>query len=186
LLFGVSPKSALVTTKWVEKGMKDISKKYQYVDTGLVYFTALLTLIMMVLSSTDIILRWLFNSPITGTYEAMQFMMGGVAFLAFAFVQLKRSHISVTVISEKYTGKTAIVVDILSLLLMLLISAVWAWAGARNALEAWKYGDVTVGLVELPLGPAKMVVPLGCGVLCLRFILQIIEQVALLIKESKK
>ena len=166
--------------------MKDISKKYEYIDTGLVYFTALLTLIMMVLSSTDIILRWLFNSPIAGTYEAMQFMMGGVAFLAFAFVQLKRSHISVSIISEKYTGRTAIVVDILSLLLMLSISAVWAWAGAANALEAWKYGDVTIGLVQFPIGPAKMVVPIGCGVLCLRFIFQLVEQVALLIKDGKK
>lgn len=184
-LFEVIPQSLLVTTIWVEKKMRDTIKKWHvYVDTALAYISAVLVMFMMVLSSTDILLRYLFNRPIAGAYELMQFVMGGVAFLAFSYVQLKRANITVDVVSEKFTGRTEVAVDILSLLLMFFISAIMAWQGGANALDAWREGDVTIGLVELPVGPAKMVVPVGCGILCLRLISQLVERIAKLIRGS--
>lgn len=160
-----------------------IKKWQEYIDTGFAYVAAILAIFMMVISSTDILLRYLFNSPIAGVYESMQFMMGGVAFLAFSYVQLNRGHITVSVISEKFSGRTEEVVDIISLLLMLMISAVIAWQGGANALEAIRFGDVTIGLVELPVGQAKLVVPVGCGILCLRLLSQLVERMAKLIRQ---
>ena len=59
----------------------------------------------------------------------------------------------------------------------LAVFSIIAWEGGKEAVYAWKIKDYTFGVVELPLGPAKMVVPLGCGLLCLRLIIQIGDRI---------
>lgn len=154
--------------------MKTRLKKWNLsIDSALAYVAAVMVLVMAVLSTSDVLLRFFFNMPISGAYESMQFMMGGVAFFTLAYVQLKKGHISVAIIREVMHGKVAEIIDIIWLVLMFAISTLIAWQGGVCAIEAWQWGDVTVGLVEFPVGPAKMVTPLGCGVLSLRLLIQI-------------
>lgn len=167
--------------------MKDFIEKWQaWLDIALASVAALLVLIMVVLSSTDILLRYFFDHPIEGAYEAMQFMMGGVAFFGLAYVQGKRANITMDVVSSRFSGKTEIIVDIIILAVMFAISAIIGWRGWANALDAWRAGDVTIGLVEYPVGPAKMVVPIGFGILCLRILTQFCQRVAELAREIRK
>jgi TRAP-type C4-dicarboxylate transport system permease small subunit len=157
--------------------MKTRLKKWNLsFDVALAYVAAVIVLCMAVLSTADILLRFLYR-PISGAYEAMQFMMGGVAFFTLAYVQLKKAHISVAVIREAMHGKLAEIIDIIWLVLMFGISALIAWESGVCAIESWQGGDVTVGLVEFPVGPAKIVAPLGLGVLSVRLLIQIFSAV---------
>jgi TRAP-type C4-dicarboxylate transport system permease small subunit len=154
-------------------------------DAAFAFFSAVMILIMTLLGTVDILGRRFFNSPLQGSYELMRFMMGGIAFFTFAYVQLKREHISVPVLAERLSGKGAAAFDIFCLLLMLIVSTCIGWYGGIDAVVSWKAGDVTMGTVELPLGPAKMVVPVGCGLLSLRLLFQIFESIAALFRPYK-
>lgn len=167
--------------------MKDFIKRWHArLDTGMASIAAVVVLIMMLLSSTDILLRYFFNRPIEGAYEAMQFMMGGVAFFGLSYVQGNRANITMDIISSRFSGKAELIIDIIMLAIMFAISAIIGWRGGANALDAWRAGDVTIGLVEYPVGPAKMVVPIGFGVLCLRLLAQFCQRVADLAKGIRK
>lgn len=166
--------------------MARFKRWHEGLDAAFAFFSAFVILIMTFLGTVDIMGRRFFNAPLPGSYEMMRFMMGGIAFFTFAYVQLKREHISVPVLAEKLSGKSAVIFDLFCLLLMLIVSTCIGWYGGIDAVISWQAGDVTMGTVELPLGPAKMVVPVGCALLCLRLLFQIFASIAYLTGLSKE
>jgi len=149
------------------------------------FVSAGLILVMTVWGTTDVLARYLFNKPLLGTYEAMRFMMGGVAFFTFAYVQYMRSHITVPLIRERLSGRGMAILDFIFLIVMLATFAIIAWCGALDAISSWRNWDITIGLVEWPEFPAKAVVPIGCGLLCLRIFSQICGAIAEFSKGNK-
>lgn len=159
-----------------------IKKWHLYMDRSLASISAGLVFFMMALGTVDVLSRYLFNAPISGSYEIMKFSMGGVAFFAFSYVQYERGHISVSFVHDRLSKKTSTVFDLIFLFSMLLTFILVTWYGGKNALEAWQEGDTTIGMVELPIGPAKMVVPIGGGLFCLRILSQICAEISALTK----
>ena len=141
-------------------------------------------MVLTVIGTTDVIRRYVFNNPIQGAGEVMTLMLGAVAFLSFSYVQLKRGHITVSLLSERLGGKKAILLDTIFLTIMLILSVIIGFYGGKSALAAWQAGDTTYGIAELPLGPARLVVPLGFGLLSLRIFRQLIESIHKLGKAS--
>lgn len=158
--------------------LASIKKWHLRIDVFFASISAGLVLFMAVWGTVDVISRYFFNSPIPGTYEGMKFLLGAVAFFAFPYVQYTRGHIAVSIFRERLSGKRAALVDIISLTLMLAISIIIGWLGGSAAVTAWQRGDATMGLVEWPKGPAMMVVPIGCGLICLRLLSQIFGVIA--------
>lgn len=155
-----------------------IKKWHLRIDTVMASVSAGLVLLMTLAGTIDVLGRYLFNKPIAGTLEGMEFAMGGVAFFAFAYVQYMRGHITVPIVRQRLSGRGAALLDITFLILMLLTFVLVSWLGGKAAIEACQAGDVTIGLVEFPVGPARMVVPIGGGFLCLRLFSQVCEAIA--------
>lgn len=164
--------------------LERIKKWHVSIDTVMLLASGGLILIMTVLGTADVAGRYLLNRPIDGAKEATQFMMGGIALFAFAYIQYLREHIAVPLIRERLSGAGAAILDLVFLMLMLATFAVIAWSGALNAISGWRHWDTTHGLVEWPTGPAKMVIPIGSGLLCLRIFSQICEGTAALLKRK--
>ncbi len=177
-----TPRDPFRLLKSVSKMIAWIKKWHICIDRSLASISAGLVLFMMALGTVDVLSRYLLNSPISGSYEIMKFSLGGMAFFAFSYVQYERGHISVSFIQDRLSKKTSAVFDLIFLFAMLLTFMLVAWYGGRNAVEAWQEGDTTIGMVELPIGPAKMVVPIGGGLLCLRILSQIWTEIAALIE----
>lgn len=57
---------------------------------------------MMVLISIDVLIRWISNGSVKGTYELTEVAMGMGVFGAFAFAQVKHSHVHVTLLLQYY------------------------------------------------------------------------------------
>ena len=164
--------------------LERIKKWHVSIDTAMLAVSAGLILIMTVWGAADVLGRYLLNKPISGTKEATQFMMGGIALFAFAYIQYFREHITVPLIRERLSGAGAAILDLFFQVLMLATFAVIAWCGALNAISSWRHWDTTHGLVEWPIGPAKMVIPVGSGLLCLRIFSQVCEGTAALLKRK--
>jgi len=131
----------------------------------------------MLITSADVTMRYVFNSPIVGTFELMEFSLAGVAFLSFAYVQQQRGHITVEFIAERVSPRWRASMDLVVLVIVLPILSIMVWQTAEQALEAWRTGDVTMGLIKFPLAPAKATVPFGIAMLGLRVVSQILRRV---------
>ena len=73
----------------------------------IVGFLALITIvIMMMLTTVDVFLRYVFNRPILGSFEVTELLMVSVAGLSLAWCTLKSGHIRVDIIINMFSKKT--------------------------------------------------------------------------------
>ena len=130
---------------------------------------------MMLLTTIDVVLRWLLSSPIPGTFELMEFMMAGAVFLGLAYVERINGHISIDFLAKRFSPATHRIIRIISSLLALVVFGVITWKTGENAYTAWRIGDYSLGAIQLPTWPARSAVPLGTGMLCVRLLAQTVE-----------
>jgi len=130
---------------------------------------------MMFLVTFDVIGRFLFNRPLHGATEITEFMMVGLLYFTLAHTQALKAHINVEIFTLHYSPRTRLVADLITYFLGLFLFAFITWQGFKSALDAWRIQEVTFGLLELPLFPAKVLVPIGSLILSLRFILDIAD-----------
>lgn len=125
-------------------------------------------IMMMVLVSADVLGRYIGNAPLHGTNELVEFLMVGLFYFTVSHAQALRTHIRVELLITYLSPRLRIKFDIFCHLLGLFIFALIAWQSGRAALQAWKLGETTFGVILFPLFPSKILVPLGCLLLCLR------------------
>lgn len=128
----------------------------------------IILVVMMVLVSVDVLGRYIFNSPLHGTNELVEFLMVGLFYFTVSHAQALRTHIRVEFLITYLSPRLRIKLDIFCHLLGLLIFALIAWQSGRAALQAWKLGETTFGVILFPLFPSKLLVPLGSFLFCLR------------------
>ena len=131
---------------------------------------AIIVFVMMFLITADVILRYVFNRPLHGTYQLAEFMMVGAVYFGVAYVQSHREHINIDVATSWLPPKGQLTLDIFGQLIGIVIFAIITWQTGRVAWHTWRIADYTMGIVQWPLWPAKAVVALGAGLLCIQLI----------------
>ena len=149
-------------------------------------FSAAVIGFMMVLTTLDVVLRYIFNSPLPGVYILCEMLMIGAVYPAAAYVQQQKGHVRVDVVIERIKGIPHSTLELSTLFLALLSFGLVCWQSGHLAWEAWITGDHEMGLVEYPYWPAKTVMTLGIGLLCFRLATDIRDQVSRLRKESSR
>ncbi|MBI5969181.1 MAG: TRAP transporter small permease [Deltaproteobacteria bacterium] len=155
------------------KFISAIARTQRSIEKGACYTAAGLVFIMIFPTSVDVILRYLFNAPLPEIFQLTEFMMVGVVYLAISYVQALKDHIKIEIVTSWLPKKAQEALDLFGYLVGLFIFSIIAWQSGRQAWEAWVTQDYTMGIVQFPVWPAKSILPLGVGLLCLRLILDI-------------
>lgn len=140
------------------------------VEHWLTIVAAGIIMVMIFLTAIDVVLRYIFNSPLPGAYELQEFLLVGVVFLGLGYIQSMKGHLSVDVLTSRMSPKNQTVFNILSYVICLFIFGIITWQAGLRAWIAFDTGQVREGLVRYPLWPAKMMIPIGAGLLCLRLV----------------
>jgi C4-dicarboxylate transporter, DctM subunit len=130
--------------------------------------SSVIIVFMMLLTTVDVCLRYVFNSPLPGVFILCEMLMVGTVYLAAAYVQQQKGHVRVDIVIEKLKGAPRISLELATLILALVAFGLVLWQSAVYAWDAWITDDHTMGLVEYPVWPAKAVLTVGIGLLCLR------------------
>lgn len=154
-----------------------IAKGQTIVETGLVNVSLVAIMVMIVLTTADVILRYVFNNPIPGTFEVEAMLIVFVVFLSLAYIQSRRAHIRVDVLISHLPPVGQLYLSIVGHFISLSIFGVIAWQGGVAAHEAWVTGDYTMGLIPYPFWPAKWALAIGVAFFCLRFVSDIVVDV---------
>lgn len=111
---------------------------------------ALALVSMMLVTVADVLLRYLFNSPVRGSYDFVEAMLVVFVFHGMASAFLTRSNIVIDALDTFLGPRVTTVLIRLSDILTIVTLAIIGWAMARMALQAYDYGDRKLEL-QLPL-----------------------------------
>ena len=76
-------------------------------------------LLMMFLTVGDVVGRYFFNRPISGTFELTNFMLALVVFFAIGYTQVRRGHISIDVVVSRFSPRAQAIIDSITYLFSL-------------------------------------------------------------------
>jgi TRAP-type C4-dicarboxylate transport system permease small subunit len=155
-----------------------LKKWHDWVDSSFATISAVMILFLMLITTVDSFGRSFFNHPFVGVFEVSRFAMAWIGFLALGYVQMRRAHITINLIKGWLKPKAEAVIDFFMMCLSLGTTLMLGWVGLDDALEAIRFGDkVMSGLLTIPIGPPKLIIPFGCVLLSLRFISQMVDDV---------
>ena len=130
---------------------------------------------MIVLTCANILSRLIWV-PITGTFEMMGFFGAIVTAFALGYTQVKKGHIAVDVLVNRFSDGTKKVLSIINNTLCCLFFLVAAWQISVKATTLMKTGEVTETL-QVIYYPFTYAVAFGCLVLSLTLITDIIREI---------
>jgi TRAP-type C4-dicarboxylate transport system permease small subunit len=135
----------------------------------LIGVASLALLVLTLLTTADALGRYLFNSPIPGTGELIEdYFMIALIFLPLSFSFMQEGHVHVTIIEQFFSTRVKFLIGKFNLLLSFGLFALIALAGWKGFAEAWRIDEISTSSVGYPMWPCYAMVPIGCGLLCLR------------------
>jgi TRAP-type C4-dicarboxylate transport system permease small subunit len=135
---------------------------------GVIATAALIAL--MILTTADVVFRYILGSPLKGVYEISELLFLSAVFLGLGYTQLSHEHVNVQIVIRRLPRRVNLMLETVMLLLALFIYGLLTWRGLVTLLEAISSGEYRWGLIQIPLWPARLTVPVGASALCLRFI----------------
>jgi TRAP-type C4-dicarboxylate transport system permease small subunit len=153
-------------------------------ETGFNIFSALLLFSLMFYVTAEEVMRYVLNRPLPGHLEASQLLIAPAVFLALSYVQARRGHVGMDIIRERLPERVGLMVDCVTLSAALVAFAIITWFSAESTWLAWEMGDVTP-TAYLTTWWSKLAVPVGCGLLCVRLLLQLADVVRALFTRGR-
>lgn len=152
--------------KGVEKAMQGVGKVLSAIaGTSLA--------MMMFLMAADVVCRYLFNSPIPGALELVEYMMAITIPLSIAFCAAQRSHVAVEMIVERLPYPVRVGVSIIVTSLMILFVAIVSRQSFLNIIDSYQ-SNITSAVLHIPAYPFAVPVALGMSFYTLFLLLQLI------------
>ena len=121
---------------------------------------------MMFLTMADVVLRYVFGSPIPGAYEMIQYMMAIVIPFGIVFCAHDKSHVSVEVVFDLLPAKTQRILHCIVSLIVLVLFLLVAWQSVVLLDETYKTG-YTSAVLYIPAYPFAGTIALGFAALSL-------------------
>ncbi|UVI34748.1 TRAP transporter small permease [Brevibacterium spongiae] len=140
-------------------------------DRWLTVTTAAAVIVMMLHIVTHALARSLFDAPIYGTNEIVEYWyLPIVALLGIPAAQLQKEHITVTMAIKRARPATAAVFTIFACILGALVSLAFGWFGLRRALEYMAIGQ-TADVSDVITWPVYFLVPIVFVLLAVLYVL---------------
>jgi len=142
-------------------------------NTVLGLISAAFVLLIMFLIAIDVLGRYLFSSPLPGTYELGRAAMAGIVFFALAYTQLVGRHVMVETVVRYFPLRFRLMVEILVCLagvFFFTVMAYWSWEDAMFAMATRK---LTGGVLVIPIYPLKLFVTVSAGTITLQFLVSL-------------
>jgi len=149
-----------------------IDQYFFQIESVLTLVGGIVIFLLVLLTTFNVLGRWIFNAPISGYIDWMEQAMAFFAFLGLAYTQREGGHIRMDMLVSRLRGRLLWVSEFMTTLLMFAMSLILIYGSYLHFLRAYEIGDSSVD-INLPTWPAKLVVPVALSVLALRLLLQL-------------
>ena len=150
---------------------------------GLCAISCVAICIMMVLMVGDALSRK-FVGSIPGGFNTTIALLTIVVFLPMGYVQIKRAHIVVDLVTSRLNPKTQAILSIVTTILAIIVFAVITWACGQKAFESTLAKEEWMGLIYYPAWPFRWILLIGLGIFLLQLIVTAIDEVRAILRRS--
>jgi TRAP-type C4-dicarboxylate transport system permease small subunit len=140
-----------------------------YASTGLL-------LVMLFLGTADVLGRYLFNRPLSGSQEIFEILLPGIVLLGWAYAQRLKVHVSVDLFFNRFQARFKAIVTLLITCLALAISILIVWQGLLLSISYFKMGRL-IRNINVPIFIPRLLVPLGAFTLFLVLIVDLYNDI---------
>jgi TRAP-type mannitol/chloroaromatic compound transport system permease small subunit len=133
---------------------------------------ALVIMGLMFLGVVQVIGRKMFNFPVRGYVDLVEFAMVVFAFLAISYCQKFGGHVRMELIIGRMKGRTLWITEVIGTLIAIFIITVLMYYSYAHFARAWDIGDSSID-IELPIWPTKLLVPFAFAMLLVRLFIQL-------------
>ncbi|MFC0560285.1 TRAP transporter small permease [Halalkalibacter alkalisediminis] len=142
----------------------------------------LVLFLMMFLTTSDVIGRYFFYKPITGTYELTGLAMVIVIFLSLGKTQLKKEHISIDFLTSKLPVKLESTLNVITSLIMLVLLSLTSWQLFEYSR---RFGNQTSGDLGIPMNIFAIVAAIGVLFYALTIVLTMWNSVMKVVRKNE-
>ncbi|MEM8555914.1 MAG: TRAP transporter small permease [Pseudomonadota bacterium] len=135
---------------------------------------------LMCLGVAQIVMRSVFNQPLTGYIDLVELSMASMAFLGAAYCQRLGAHIRMELFIGRLHGRSLWIAESFGVLVAMGIIGVLIYHGWGHFVRSYTLGDTTID-AEYPVWPSKLLVPIAFGIWWLRLAVQFVGSVRLAI-----
>ncbi|MEJ2040284.1 MAG: TRAP transporter small permease [Desulfosarcinaceae bacterium] len=121
---------------------------------------------MMFLTAMDVALRYVFNRPLAGAFELVEYMMA--IFIPFSIVYCadQKAHVSVDFILMRFSKRTQKAFDIATTFITMALAVLIAWENIIYIVETYQ-SKMTSPVLSIPAYPFVAPTAIGIGAFAL-------------------
>ena len=148
------------------------------IERYLTYAATVIIIFVMVFICGEVVMRYIFNSPIPGHLEGAELFVPIIVFFAISYTQSQRGHVGMTLIIDNLAPRVRQKTEIVTLLLSVLTCAVLSYFCGKYSLQLWEFDDVTMSPPYWRTWPSGAAISLGYGLIAMRLYLQVVHLIA--------
>ncbi|MBA7671135.1 hypothetical protein ES703_79286 [subsurface metagenome] len=132
---------------------------------------------MMLLTTGDVLLRYVFNRPIIGSYDLTQYMMTIVVAFTLAYCAVKKGHVKVELVVERFPPRVQVIIDSVTSLLSLGFLSLITWQSFLYAKELFN-SKIVSSVLRIPNFPFAYLVSFGVACFTLALLVDFIHNLS--------
>jgi TRAP-type C4-dicarboxylate transport system permease small subunit len=158
--------------------MKRVTYIFDKIDSVFFFIAQISVLIMMLLTTADALMRYLFNHSITGAYFFTEkYLMVIVVFFSLSYVMKLNGHIRIDFFTQYLPRNLVKVLDIIYTFLAAALMFIIAYQSMIMTQEAFINNRVAVGLIPWPIWLSWVWVPIGAYLFTIRLLLIAVQNI---------
>ena len=150
-----------------------LNQRFKKVNNVLVALSGTTLICMACMVTYDVIVRYVFNSPLPASVEISMLMEPYVVFLPFAYTLAKGSHVKVNVVTMLLPACMRKICNIFSGVLDIIFFTLLCYFSLLEFYESYEVGEIMLAAIRLPWWSGKLAMPLGMFFICLQCILHL-------------
>lgn len=140
-----------------------------------------LVLVAVLVSAGNAVMRYAFNASSNAWLELQWYLMGAVFLLCAGYTLYHQQHVRVDIVYNRWPRRVQLWIDIVGTVLFLLPAAgLVVWLSWPVFVTAFVSGEVSSNAGGLALWWARLLVPVGFGLLFLQGLSELIKRAAVL------
>ena len=153
---------------------------YARIEDFLNGFSAIAIFAVMLFGVSQVFGRKFFNMPIPGYIDSVEQSMVVFAFFGISYCQRLGGHVRMDLLMAKFRGRILYFFEALATLVGFLVITVLIQKSWLHFMRAWELGDSTID-IQLPIWPAKLIIPFAFSILWVRFGIQFVGFIRLVL-----
>ena len=166
---------------WLSKAVHSLRRVVSLISRAVNSVAAGILVVMMLLTAADVLLRYVFNQPISGSLELTEYMMLIVVAFGLAHCAAQKGNVRVDVLTSRLPPRAQAVLNSITYLLSLGLFALITWQSISYIGFMFDAGRISASLL-IPVFPFVGMVALGSAMLSLVLLVDFLDYLSQAVK----